>query len=123
MRVIDSSGPETLGQRIIQARERAELTTAQLARRLGVKTRTLTSWERGDTSPRTNRLLMLSQMLNVAPTWLVEGMERYAPEAPRATPLQIAEQLEQMRRALESLTNQVETLSAMVLDQQEKDAA
>ena len=123
MKVIDSDKLKTLGQRISAARERADLTTAQLARRLGVKTRTLTSWERDETSPRTNRLLTLSQMLGVAPTWLVEGTDRFAPEVPRATPMQIAEQLDHVRRSLESLSDQVEALSAMILDQQERDAA
>ncbi len=123
MQVIDSENAETLGQRIVQARERAELSTAQLARRLGVKTRTMTAWERDESSPRTNRLLMLSQMLGVAPIWLVEGKERFAPEEPRATPYQIAEQIEQMRRTIEGLNAQVETLSAMILEQQDRDAA
>ena len=42
----DHSGAEdTLGGRIVYAREALDLTTAQLARRLGVKTETLHDWE------------------------------------------------------------------------------
>ena len=64
---------ETLGGRIVQAREALSLTTAQLARRLGVKTETLQAWESDRSEPRSNRLLMLAGMLSVSPTWLLMG--------------------------------------------------
>jgi transcriptional regulator with XRE-family HTH domain len=64
---------ETLGERIVGAREAGNLTTAQLARRLGVKTETLSDWEGDRRAPRANRLMMLAGMLNVSPTWLLTG--------------------------------------------------
>ena len=64
---------ETLGGRIIAARESEELTTAQLARRIGVKTETLSAWESDRSEPRPNQLVTISGMLNVSPTWLLTG--------------------------------------------------
>ena len=51
MQVVTETNPDTLGARIGYARERAGLSTAQLARRLGVKSRTLANWERDETEP------------------------------------------------------------------------
>jgi transcriptional regulator with XRE-family HTH domain len=64
---------ETLADRLVQAREDAGFSTAQLARRLGVKTQTLANWERGVNEPRANRLTMLAGLLNVSPAWLLDG--------------------------------------------------
>lgn len=107
---------DTLGGRIVYAREQQELTTAQLARRVGVKTETLQGWELDRAEPRSNRLLTLAGMLNVSPTWLLTG----AGESPtdtfndtemmhlRATidrihdqVLTIADELEQLKSRLE----------------------
>ena len=52
----------------------AKLTTAQLARRTGVLTETMHSWESDQLMPRTNQLVRLSGILNVSPAWLL--MER-----------------------------------------------
>ena len=111
-----SGSGETLGGRIVYAREQQDLTTAQLARRVGVKTETLLGWEMDRSEPRSNRLLTLAGMLNVSPTWLLTG----AGESPidtlnetemahlRATidrmhdqVLTIADELEQLKSRLE----------------------
>lgn len=63
----------TLGGRLVYAREAQELTTSQLARRLGIKTETLQGWESDRAEPRSNRLLTIAGMLNVSPTWLLTG--------------------------------------------------
>jgi transcriptional regulator with XRE-family HTH domain len=64
---------DTLGGRIVYAREAAELTTSQCARRLGVKSATLQGWESDRAEPRPNQLLTMAGMLNVSPTWLLTG--------------------------------------------------
>lgn len=64
---------DTLGGRLVRAREAQDLTTSQFARRLGVKTETLHAWETDRAEPRSNRLLTLAGMLNVSPTWLLTG--------------------------------------------------
>jgi transcriptional regulator with XRE-family HTH domain len=70
----DDRLPDTFRGRLTRAREMATLTTAQLARRTGVLTETMQSWESDQLMPRTNQLVRLSGILNVSPTWLL--MER-----------------------------------------------
>ncbi|MFN4102076.1 MAG: multiprotein-bridging factor 1 family protein, partial [Pararhodobacter sp.] len=49
----------TLGDRLAAAREASAMTQAQLAQRLGVRTKTLRDWEDDVSEPRANRLQML----------------------------------------------------------------
>ena len=70
----DDTLSNTFGGRIIRARETAKLSTAQLARRIGVLTETMQAWESDRLMPRTNQIVRLSGLLNVSPTWLL--MER-----------------------------------------------
>ena len=49
-----SGSADTLGGRIVHARELQDLTTAQLARRVGVKTATLHEWETDRSEPRSS---------------------------------------------------------------------
>lgn len=107
---------DSLGGRISFARERAGLSAAQLARRLGVKTRTLTKWEREETVPRINRLVMLAQFLNVSPAWLLEGETKYAPQTTDASIAQIKKRLEEARGTLEGLSNLVGDLEQLLED-------
>ena len=112
-----SGSADTLGGRIVYAREAQDLTTSQLARRMGVKTETLNDWETDRAEPRSNRLLTLAGMLNVSPTWLLTG----AGESPvdsltetemmhiresvvrmREQVLTLVEELEQLQKRLES---------------------
>lgn len=67
------SDDDTIGGRITRAREQMGLSTAQLARRLGVKTSTLANWETDRIDVRSNRLATLAGMLNVSATWLLTG--------------------------------------------------
>ena len=64
---------DTMGGRIVAAREAMGHTTAQLARRLGIKSSTLQNWENDRAEPRSNKLFMLAGMLNVSPTWILTG--------------------------------------------------
>lgn len=65
---------DTLGGRIWRARDALDITAAELARRLGVRTETLTAWESDRSEPRANRLIMLAGVLGVSPTWLLSGV-------------------------------------------------
>jgi transcriptional regulator with XRE-family HTH domain len=64
---------DTLGGRIIYAREISEFTTSQLADRLGVATDTLEDWESDRSEPVPDRLVSLAGMLKVSPAWLLTG--------------------------------------------------
>lgn len=79
----DWYGPDaaTFGDRVAGAREAANMTQAELARRLGVKKASLIGWEDDISEPRANRLSMLAGLLNVSITWLLTG-EGDGPSAP-----------------------------------------
>jgi transcriptional regulator with XRE-family HTH domain len=96
---------ETIGGRIIHAREAQDLSTAQLARRLGVKSSTLHAWETDQRTPRSNRLIMLAGVLNVSPTWLLMGYGERPTDALTET------EMEQMRSVAERLRQQALTLA------------
>ena len=102
---------DTLGGRIVYAREAQGLTTSQLARRLGIKTETLQRWETDRAEPRSNRLLTRAGLLSVAPTWLLTG----AGEAPVDTlteteMMHIRESVVRMREQLLTLVDELEQL-------------
>ena len=71
----DWYGPDaaTFGDRIAAARETAGMTQGQLAKRLGVRIKTMRAWEDDLSEPRANRLSMLSGLLNVSMRWLITG--------------------------------------------------
>lgn len=70
----DLPDDDTLGGRLSRARDSAGISTAQLARRIGVQIETLEAWERDRAQPRANRLSMLAGVLNISPSWLLYGV-------------------------------------------------
>ena len=68
-----SDDAATFGDRIAAAREAQSLTQKSLAKKLGVATKTLDSWENDLSEPRANRLQMLAGVLNVSIPWLLTG--------------------------------------------------
>lgn len=63
----------TLGDRLTAAREAQGLGTAELARRLGVKLKTIEAWENDTSEPRANKLQMVAGLLKVSIRWLLTG--------------------------------------------------
>lgn len=63
----------TFGDRLAGARELAGMTQADLAKRLGVKKKTMDEWENDLRDPRAMRLAMLAGLLNVSLLWLLTG--------------------------------------------------
>ncbi len=63
----------TFGDRLTAAREAQDLTQAQLARRLGVKLKTIEAWENDSSEPRANKLQMVAGLLNVSIRWMLTG--------------------------------------------------
>lgn len=86
----DWYGPDaaTFGDRLAAAREAAQMSPEALAKRLGVKTKTLQGWEDDMAEPRANRLSMLAGLLNVSIVWLItgEGEGVTAPDEEPASP-------------------------------------
>jgi repressor LexA len=62
---------ETIGDRL--RRERKEMDQATLAAKIGVVTRTLQRWERGDQVPDGVAITTIARVTNVQPTWLLTG--------------------------------------------------
>lgn len=63
----------TFGDRLAAARERENMTQAQMARRLGIKASTLRKWEEDLSEPRANHLSIMAGVLNVSMMWLLNG--------------------------------------------------
>ncbi|WP_147125582.1 helix-turn-helix domain-containing protein [Shimia ponticola] len=68
-----SAEQATFGDRVAGARNAAGMDQKQLARRLGVKLQTVRDWEDDVSEPRSNKLQMLSGVLNVSMSWLLTG--------------------------------------------------
>ena len=68
-----SEGAATFGDRLALAREGQNLTQEQLARRLGLRVKTIRNWEFDRSEPRANRLQMIAGFLNVSMIWLLTG--------------------------------------------------
>ncbi|APX88940.1 transcriptional regulator [Brevirhabdus pacifica] len=68
-----SEDTATFGDRLAAAREQLGLTQEGLARRLGVKHKTVRAWEDDMSEPRANKLQMMAGVLNVSIVWLLTG--------------------------------------------------
>jgi len=69
-----SANHRDFGARLTAAREATGLSKADLARRMGCGTSTVSAWEAGRSRPRTNTLLTLAGLVSVSPTWLLSGL-------------------------------------------------
>lgn len=103
---------DTMGGRLSRARDALGLSTAQLARRLGVQTATISAWETDRSQPRANRLSMLAGVLNVSPSWLLYGVgtspaEDARPEAVRSLEAQL-ERLKRLHEETSEVIGQIE---------------
>lgn len=65
---------DTLGGRLSRARDASGMTSAQLARRVGVQLSTIRAWECDRAQPRANRLSTLAGVLSVSLSWLLHGI-------------------------------------------------
>lgn len=102
---------DTLGGRIVDAREAQQLTTSQLARRMGIEAETLNDWETDRAEPQSNRLLTLAGILDVSPAWLLTG----AGEDPfdsfsEAEMVQIRDSVDNLRQQVLMLADELERL-------------
>lgn len=71
----DWYGPDTatFGDRLAAARDAAGMTQETLAKRIGVKLKTIQAWEDDMSEPRANRLSTLAGLLNISIVWLLTG--------------------------------------------------
>ena len=70
----------TIGERLREARENKEMDQATLSGKIGVVTRTLQRWEKGEQIPDGITITRIAKATNVQPTWLLTGEgEMYTP--------------------------------------------
>jgi transcriptional regulator with XRE-family HTH domain len=94
-----SNDAATFGDRVAGAREALGMGQADLARKLGVKLKTVQNWEEDLAEPRANKLQLLSGVLNVSLMWLLngEGEGVQPPDAEEALPEGVDEILAELR--------------------------
>lgn len=62
-----------IGERIRELRKRHRFTQADVARKIGVSSPTITQWENNQTAPKGDNLLRVASVLGCTPDWLVTG--------------------------------------------------
>lgn len=114
----------TLGGRIQWSRDEVGLTTAQLARRVGVRTETMHNWECDRAEPRPSKLVTLAGVLGVSAAWLIGGGDVHRPaEGGTMDLMSMRSQLNQAQRLIDSLTATVATLSQQLDAIEQQDSA
>jgi transcriptional regulator with XRE-family HTH domain len=72
-----------LGTRIRKAREKARISQAELARRIGISKTSMNAIEGGATDPRASRIVAIAQVLGVSTDALLLGRPATGKRAPR----------------------------------------
>jgi transcriptional regulator with XRE-family HTH domain len=105
----------TFGDRMTGAREAAGMSQAELAKRLGVKVKTIRAWENDRSEPRANRLQMLAGMMGVSIMWLLngEGDGLDGPVTPQELPEDLAAILKDLRALRVEQSKLAETTSRL----------
>jgi transcriptional regulator with XRE-family HTH domain len=105
------SEQEILKTRLKEAREELGLTIEEIADRMTVSARTVKNWELGRTTPRSNRLHILSGILGVPFAWLLNGgTDQYAKTNRVGRIKRVEQKLERMTQ----LRSQMSRLSAEI---------
>jgi len=104
----------TFGDRVVVAREVMGWSQKQLAKRLGVKLKTVSSWENDLSEPRANKLQMLAGILNVSLMWLLTG-EGDGVSHPDAAdiPTDVKDLLLQMRQLRSQMKNNLDQMALL----------
>ncbi len=105
---------DTLGGRIVHAREAAGLTTKELAARLGVAAKTVGNWESDRAEPRSNKLNTLAGLLGVSPTWLLAGQGAAPLETTTADASEVQDEIVRIKAEASRLVNRIESLGAQL---------
>jgi len=66
----------TLGDRIRQAREQADISQAELARRIGISKNAMNTIEGGQSDPRVSRIVAIARVLGLSTDTLLDIQEK-----------------------------------------------
>ncbi|MCI2397869.1 helix-turn-helix domain-containing protein [Aliiroseovarius subalbicans] len=110
-----SNDTATFGDRVAGAREAEGMSQEALARRLGVKLKTVKGWEDDLAEPRANKLQMLSGVLGVSLMWLLtgEGDGVDEPEEVRALTPEVKDILLEVRSLKTQITASADKLGRL----------
>lgn len=105
----------TFGDRVAAAREAHGMSEEELARRLGVKLKTVRAWEQDRAEPRANKLQMLAGVLNVSFRWLLtgEGSGVEAPHVQGAPDPEVSSLLTELRDLRAQMNRNAERLGVL----------
>jgi transcriptional regulator with XRE-family HTH domain len=109
----DFAADDTLGGRIVQAREAAGLTSNEVAAQLGVAAKTMANWENDRAEPRSNKLSTLAGVLAVSPTWLLAGRGA-APRENAANGAELQGKIGRIKVEATRLLERIDSLSAQI---------
>jgi len=103
----------TLGGRIHQSRNNAGMSQQMLANLLGVKSSTLKAWENDRSEPRVNKLVAMSGILGVSPTFFIaeEGNAGIAVTANRGRQNKLVNLL---KKEMEALYEEQKTINLRI---------
>lgn len=110
-----TSDYDTLGGRIVRAREALGLNEQEASERVAVTLETYQNWETDRDEPRANKLSMLAMCLSVSPTWLLYGRGKSPiSESVSEEVTNIREQLARVNALQEQTTQAIEMLNQSV---------
>ncbi|MGB7243464.1 MAG: helix-turn-helix transcriptional regulator [Sulfitobacter sp.] len=102
------------GSRLRIARERSQVTPAEVSKMLGVSAKTYSRWEAGHGKPRANRLPIIAGTLNVPMRWLMPGEGKLGdPDDDQATREKNRELLNEVRAIKETMDPAAERLAGI----------
>jgi transcriptional regulator with XRE-family HTH domain len=116
MTILDATNDyDTLGGRIVRAREALELGEQEASERVGVTLETYQNWETDRDEPRANKLSMLAMCLSVSPTWLLYGRGKSpVSESVSEEVVNIREQLSRVKELQSQTAQAIEMLDRAV---------
>lgn len=110
-----SNEAATFGDRVAAGREALGLKQSDLARKLGVKLKTVQAWEDDVSEPRSNKLQMLSGVLNVSLMWLLngEGEGLSEPDSSAGIDVDITDMLTEIRQLRSGIAQTADKLGGL----------
>lgn len=110
-----SEDQATFGDRVVGARETIGWSQKELAKRLGVKLKTVVGWENDLSEPRANKLQMLAGILNISLMWLLtgDGEGVTTPEDQATLPADVKNLLAEMRQLRSRMKENIDQLGRL----------